>query len=79
MNPEGRLKLIEIFKKAGREQGLVGLKPIAILKGTVFKGNRAWLIRSQLQREQGLVGLKPIAILKGRENIKECIVTKGIA
>ncbi len=29
----GKLELIEIFKKAGKEQGLVGLKPIAILKG----------------------------------------------
>ncbi len=32
-NPEGRSELIEILKKAGREEGLVGLKPIALLKG----------------------------------------------
>ncbi len=35
-NPEGRAELIEIFKAAGREEGLVGLKTIAILKGEFF-------------------------------------------
>ncbi len=32
-NPECRDELIRLFKKAGYEQGLVGLKPIAILAG----------------------------------------------
>ncbi len=32
-NPEGRAELIDILKKAGREQGLVGLKTIALVKG----------------------------------------------
>ncbi len=49
-NPEGRSELIEIFKKAGREQGLVGLKPIAILKGKFFWESRGMQLPKQKKR-----------------------------